>query len=285
MAKTKVPDTGKFSFNIRCGDCLHFKGPANPNYDAKCSSLGIASYSRACKFFTPDLGKIRASDSSTEILTQVSRASAKIDSSQLRIMAYLLLKQGPLEKMGLRLGQALYLYLSPTLGMTRTAEREARKLDLNWLDCYYKGYIIGCIENGTNTYQLYISPSIVGKPDPYVVVIDTKSGKLPPHVMTYSQFKPLGEQLKKSKKRKMPRSIRSQVSKLQEIKHHVSSLDVAEVPTIDTVPESWFTKGISKNSLTFTKVKRGKPTKLVVPKSRLKMGKGRKLTLSDTDGD
>lgn len=235
--KSLVPAAKDNFLKLKCSDCLHFKGPQSPHYPDKCSKIGVQGFAKACRHYTPDLTRIRREDDSTELLAAVANAAKKLTDSQIRMIAFLLVKQGPLKKFGLRIGQPLYINLPPYLGMPRERRLTLEKMDLNYLDQWYKGYIIGAIEAAEGAYEIYISPSKGGKPDPYTITLKL-TDKLPSYVLTWRDFKIKKHELEKKGRKKLPPAIRKKVSAVLEAPFKQKST-ADDVPTIDTVPSAW----------------------------------------------
>lgn len=249
-AATPVHST-KLSIGLKCSDCLHFKGPASPHYADKCSKTGVLPFAKACKFYTPDLSKIRQADGSTELFANLANAAKGLEGAPLRILAYSLLRQDALKKVGLRLGQALYVYLPPTLGMPREIREQMEKYDLHYIDQYYKGYVIGAVNHG-DSIEVYISPSEVGKADPYTISLTAKEGgRLPEYVVGGKNFRKRCTRLEAEGKAKMPKETRKAINKLLERPWRARPLIDDEVPTIDTVPREWFDRGVEDEGIIF----------------------------------
>lgn len=252
----------KLSIGLKCADCLHFKGPKSPQYADKCSKTGILAYAKACKFYTPDLSKIKQEDGSTDVFAAVAEASKTLGQGQMRILAYSLLRQGPLVKLGLRLGQPLYIYLPPTLGQPREIRAQMEKFDLHYVDQYYKGFVIGAVDHG-DSIEVYISPSEAGKADPYTISLSAKGNeRLPSYVVGGKNFRIRRRKLEAEGKLKMPKDVRKKIQALLDTPWRAKPLMDDDVPTIDSVPATWFDRGVEDEGIVFhSRKKRGKKRK------------------------
>jgi hypothetical protein len=283
--KSLVPAAKDNFLKLKCGDCLHHKGPPSPHYPDKCSKIGVLQIAKACRHYTPDLSKIRRDDKSTELLAAIANAGKNLTDSQQRMIAYLLVTQGPLKKFGLRIGQPLYINLPPYLGMPRERRLTLEKLDLNYLDQWYKGYIIGAVQAAEGAVEIYISPSKGGKPDPYTITLKL-TDKLPSYVLPWRDFKIKKHELEKKGRKKLPPDVRKKITKILEapFKQKASADDV---PTIDTVPEAWLDSRPSVPGLKFERKGKTKLHKverdLIEAKSKkakLKTGKNGRVVMN-----
>lgn len=257
-AATTPKPLNKLSIGLRCGDCLHFKGPANRNYSDKCSRIGIASYSKPCKFFSSDISKIGNADGSTELFAAVANASKGLSDQQMRLLAYSLLQQKVLKKIGLRLGQPLYVYLPATLGTPRDIRARLEKYDLHYADQYYKGYVIGFADHG-DTIEVFISPKEAGKPDPYTISLAVnEEGKLPPYVLGVKKFKARQAELLEEGKARMPKDVKKAVEKILALPFRTRPIIEEDAQTIDTVPAHFWTRGAPDEGIGFSSRKKRK---------------------------
>lgn len=283
--KSLVPAAKDNFLKLRCSDCMHFKGPASPQYADRCSNLGVLPSAKACRYFTPDLTKIRRDDQSTELLAAIAKASKMLTDSQIRMIAYLMVKQSAVKKLGLRVGQPLYIYLPPSLGMPRERRLSLEQLDLNYLDQWYKGYIIGYVEHPEGAVELYISPSKGGKPDPYTITLKI-TDSLPSYVLTWRDFKIKKFELEKKGRKKLPKEVRAKVSKILEAPFKPKQSN-DDVPTIDTVPQAWLDNRPGLPSLKFVRKGKGKMQRIErdiieqkSSKAKLKRGKGNRVVMN-----
>lgn len=286
--------SNKLAIGLKCSECLHFKGPASPHYADKCSKTGVLPFAKACKFYTPDLTRIKQADGSTELFAALANAAKGMEGASLRILAYSLLRQEPLKKVGLRLGQPLYVYLPPTLGMPREIRTQMEKYDLHYIDQYYKGYVIGAVNHG-DSIEVYISPSEPGKADPYTISLTAKEGgRLPEYVVGGKNFRKRRTRLEAEGKTKMPKETRKAIAALLERPWRARPLVDDDVPTIDTVPKEWFERGIEDEGIIFhsRKKKKKKGSEMSVretkellerkaKKSNIKKGAGGRLILNE----
>ena len=242
VIKSTLKDTQKLSLKMRCGDCLHFKnGPKSPLYKGKCSDLGRQHYANACAGFTPDFTLLNNRSVGLDATAKIAKLVQHMNPGQKRVLGFMLSRQGSLfSKMGIHFGQAFYVYLSPTLGMTRNALNTIGKEDLHYLDGYYKAYAIGMASKGEGNYEVYLAAKPEGKPDYYVTVNLKEGGKFV-QALTKAEFKVRADELIEAGKKRMPKTLRAKLSKLlAEMPAERKASEEYAVPTIDSVPYEWF---------------------------------------------
>lgn len=227
------------SLGMKCSECLHFqRGPKSPLYKDRCINLGKKSYSAACKGFEPDFTKLNKLSNGLDSAVKVSRMVSTLDDSQVKILVFSLLRQQVLNKLGYKFGQLVYIYLSPAIGLTRSALEELKDQDLNYAENYYKAYVIGAQHIQGKEYQVCFASSTNGKPDYWLSVT---SGKKLLHeiLLSEKEWDKRRRDLKKNHKLKMPRLLRTTLNKVQQWKHRE-----LEGRSIDqTNPDWWYGMG------------------------------------------
>lgn len=224
MAFKNPEQSGKVSLGMRCGDCLHFD--TTRTFEDVCSNLGVEDFARACGSFTPNTHKLaRVGDDKIE---QLGRLCRNMGTSQLRLMAFTFRTLSFIHKAGFKFGQPIVINVSAPLE--------------EYVECYYKGYIFGADKTGEN---VYITADInKDKKNPVVVTLPSKSEGL----LKLSQWKSLRDKLIATNHIKLP-SDKKDCLWINRPKIEVKSVleDDYEIPTIDTVPESWlYGRGTSK---------------------------------------
>lgn len=265
MATIKDKKAARLTLGMRCGDCLHFKGPKSPLYKDKCSELGTKHYATACQGFTPNFSVMNRGGGNLQNSAKIAALVSEMPASTARILGYMLCKQSSaFEKVGVRFGQPMYLFLEPTVGLARTALQAVQKDDMHYLENYYRTYAIGVQYLGDGLHELYLASSIEGKPD-YYVTVNVKDKQKQARALTKQQFRPIRDQLIEEGKRKMPKALRKKLEKLHQetiaARKYAEELD--SIRTIDSIPSSWWdnphTAGRSNAGLKLHKRKKGDP--------------------------
>jgi len=228
-------DSGKLNLGMRCEECLHFRtGPKSPLYEDRCSNLGRKGFSKACSGFNPDFTKLNKKSNGLNTAIQITRIASTLDDSQLRVMVFSLLRQQQLNKLGYTFGQVVYVYLDPTLGLTRQALDAIGNRDLDYAENYYKAYVIGCNKIEGREFELYLASSVEGKPDYYLsVYLGTKVKHR--IVYTVNEWSDKKKELLAQDKRVMPKKLRKLLDEVHEWKHVG-----IEGRTIDEANPEWF---------------------------------------------
>ncbi len=131
FVKNTKPESNatKFNTNLQCGDCLHYKGSRHPAMDKPCTELGIGSKSEAPGCYTPDVTAFRSLG--LDAFGVLAAFISTLTPRQSRVLLGVLKYAGSLERHGLQFLEERYF-----------------KLGDNYLDNYYKGYVIGVGKNG-----------------------------------------------------------------------------------------------------------------------------------------
>lgn len=241
MSKDVDVKTGKVNLRMKCADCLHFKGPKSRLYPSRCSELGRQGYANVCEGFTPNFTAINRAGGSLDAAMRLSRLSQGMSTSQLRILACLLARQTLFSKFNMHFGQPLYVFLEPTIGMTKAGMQELGRTNFDYLENYYKAYAIGVTNLGEGLYELCLSSKLEGKPD-YYVIVNLKEGRTLQQVFTVEKFKKIAEKLVAKGKEKMPKALRTKLKTYLTKLPAPRAKELAdyEVPTIDNVPYEWY---------------------------------------------
>lgn len=265
--KVKDKQAGKLNLGMRCGDCIHFKtGPKSPLYKDRCSLLGVKNYARACQGYTPNSTLLNRKDGSLEAAAKIARLTESMNASQKRVLGYLLTKTSTsLEKMGLRFGQPMYMFLEPTIGLGRTALESLRDDNFNYLDNYYKAYVMGATDLEDGVREVFLASSLEGKPD-YYVSINMKAKEKFKRALTAEQFAEVKESLIEQDRKRMPKKLRARLEKLHELKL-LEPIGDEEVRTLDDVPWEWWSTGITADE---KRARRNKGIKLTAKKPKFK---------------
>lgn len=242
MATVKDKKAAKLSLGMRCGDCIHFKGPKSPLYKDKCSELGTKHYAMACQGFTPNFTVLNRGSGNLQNSAKIASLIQSMPSSYSRILGYMLCKQTSIfEKIGLTFGQPMYLFLEPTVGLSRAALQQIQKENYDYLENYYKAYAVGVQRLEDGVYELFLASNIEGKPD-YYISISVKEERTQNRVFTREQFKPIRERLLEEGRKKMPKAMRLRLEKLHEERIVTSKYkeEIDEIRNIDNIPKSWW---------------------------------------------
>lgn len=91
----------------KCSLCVHYKNIAHPSYESVCSELGIIPESIPCKKYTSDYRQLLLAEEPW--FAAFAAAISEMNSTQLRIMASLLIKEQRTRKHGLMFGESVFL--------------------------------------------------------------------------------------------------------------------------------------------------------------------------------
>lgn len=262
---TKDKKAGKLSLGMKCGDCMHFKtGPKSPLFKSRCSELGVRAFARACQGYTPNFVMLNKREGGLNAAHRIAKLARSMNASQRRILGYTLTKMNSeFDRVGLRFGQEMYLFLEPTVGLGRSALERLKDDNFNYLDNWYQAFVVGITNLGDGVREVYLASALEGKPD-YYVSVNIKEREKFKRALTSAEFEKLKEQLEAAGKKRMPKELRKRLEKLHEEKLP-SYLDGEEQKTIDNVPYHWWTSSISADE---KKAKRNKGVKLVVSKKK-----------------
>ena len=115
---------------LRCGDCLHFKGTAHPQFGAPCSTLGVKAYAAAPPCYMSNVQVFRKAGPHT--FATLAGILSHFTPQQSRVLMGLLKSVGSLEKHGLTFLQKVYFHVGE-----------------DYLDNYFSGRVLGVGVNGT----------------------------------------------------------------------------------------------------------------------------------------
>lgn len=217
----KNDQASRISLSIKCQDCIHYKqGPAY--FEKKCSELGILPKAKACSAFTPNMYIL--SKVGEETVADLGSLARELKPSQLRILAFVFANMSLLRKHKLKFGQPVYVNLSSPFQ--------------DYLDCYFKGYVVGVSKEGD---AIYVTSSLKKK---------SKSGNtllsiLPSSILTKKKFKARAKKLIRRGRAKLPKAeTRSLAWKNRPVppkkEEDLPDYLKYEVPTLDTAPDSWW---------------------------------------------
>ena len=121
-----------FNVGLQCGDCLHYKGSANPKYEAPCIKRGVGSKAEAPACYTPDVSAFRSI--SKDVFPMLASLVSLMTPKQSRVLMGVLKYAGSLEKAGLQFFEMCYFCNCPP----ETAH----------LEDYFYGYAIAATRSG-----------------------------------------------------------------------------------------------------------------------------------------
>lgn len=128
--------------NLRCGDCLHFKGSAHPAIGTACSLLGVKAYAAAPSCYTANVSVFRKTGVS--VFASLASIISTFSPQQSRVLMGLLKSAGSLEKFGFTFAQKVYF-----------------RIGEDYLDNYFSGHVLGVgVDNNISLVGLsYFSSS------------------------------------------------------------------------------------------------------------------------------
>lgn len=94
------------NIKLKCGDCLHFKGTANPAVGPLCSTIGVRAAAVAPPCYTANITVFRPLG--VETMRSTAALIASFDSRQQRVLMGLLRNAASLERLSLSFMQTVY---------------------------------------------------------------------------------------------------------------------------------------------------------------------------------
>lgn len=122
----------KFNVDLQCGDCLHYKGSANPKFEAPCIKRGVGTKSVAPSCYTPDVSVFRSM--SKDAFPMLASLVSLMTPKQSRVLMGVLKYAGSLESAGLQFLEQCYFCHKPA--------------DSAYLEDYSKGYALTMTKSG-----------------------------------------------------------------------------------------------------------------------------------------
>ncbi len=236
----------KLRLGMQCGDCLHFrcsgKFKGDDNKVSTCENLGRLTGANAPDCFFPDFNKLNTLKS-PEVAFEIGRLVRTLKPSQLRILAYTLVKSSRvIERQKLKFGQPVFF-----------------SLGRDYVSHYFKGYVLGVekfsVENndgGTQSQELVVVTSQMKKSKTNVIAYFRRDT-----LLTVNEWKVKHKTLVDAGKIFMSDSDKERVRELPipekmksdgsfETKKHDADLekmlDSLDIPTIDKAPDDWYEK-------------------------------------------
>ena len=129
----KNQSSNRVSLGLKCSECLHFsRGPRR--FERLCAQLGVEPFTPACPEFCPDqtyLAKVGAAS-----IQALAKIAAELSQPQLRLLAYTFRNADLIKKAGFAFGQQVVFSINGH----------------DYLDCYFRGYVVGASKNGQTVY-------------------------------------------------------------------------------------------------------------------------------------
>lgn len=233
--------SSKMSLGLKASDCVYFK-VRNPYVGKSWEELGIPTYAKATRLFSPDLTKLRGVN--TEAIGILADLTRKMDDSQIRILCYLLTNVSNLRTKGFAFGQPVYINMSYPR--------------IENVGCYRKGRVVSIDQYGN--LQLIGNINNLGE-EATLITIPKEN------VLTRSKFNKLKEKLIEEGKGKLSaKQKREHMLEYKPVKvlSKVEYEELQDVPTIDSIPDSWYSEmeiNDDENTLTVSSKKSGKKAK------------------------
>ena len=122
----------KFNVDLQCGDCLHYKGSANPRFEAPCIKRGVGVKSEAPSCYTPDVSAFRSM--SKDVFPMLASLVTLMTPKQSRVLMGVLKYAGSLERAGLTFFEMCYFCNCPP--------------EAAYLEDYFYGYAMSMTKGG-----------------------------------------------------------------------------------------------------------------------------------------
>ena len=133
--KTKAADktVNRVSLGLKCSECLHFtRGPRR--FERLCVQLGVEPFSPACDQFSPDQTVL--AQVSLDHMRELATIANSLTQAQMRLFAYTFRNFDFIRKTGYTYGEDLVFSLDGR----------------DFLDCYFRGVLIGASKDGRVCY-------------------------------------------------------------------------------------------------------------------------------------
>lgn len=218
--KIEIKDESQsIDIGLQAGDCLYYN-VRHPSIGKSYSEMGIPEYAQANSLFVPNISKLTSQPS--DLFHQIGKIIKGYDSSQLRIFTQVMAHSAKLADYGLAFGQPVYINLSSPR--------------IENLQAYYRAYAVSVAFIDT---IIVMGDLYEDMPNSTMMTVDINS------LMTTSEFKEHKKELIKAGKTKLSKAEKK-IYLTPNHDHHVMSEDeyndLQNIPTLDTVPASWFDK-------------------------------------------
>jgi hypothetical protein len=207
VLKKEQTASNKLQLGFKCGECLHHEKYSK--FEKPCIALGVTKQASAPSCFTPNV--FRLQKHTPDILNQLGFLLKDFSSADARILLGLLRSKQTYEKYKLMFGQPVYV-----------------RLGQDYLSNYYLGYVIGVAGHGNPMVYVTSDMHRTQIANPAIMAL------LPDSVFSTVTFKKKRAQLKQNNLLVDPKPLfnKRQASK--------AKADTYEVPTLESVPASWF---------------------------------------------
>ncbi|QJT70902.1 hypothetical protein GR7B_00104 [Vibrio phage vB_VcorM_GR7B] len=210
----------KLNLTLRAEDSLYFD-VKKPSTGRSLKDDGYQAFATAPKAgFIPNFRKLAEADS--DIFGALGSAVLGLDKSQLRILSVIINNSSMIKNHSLDFGQPVYINLSAP--------------HIDYLDCYFKAHVIG-VESAKPDALIHICGNIDSLNGKKGIILSVPREAL----LTKSEFKKLAKKLKKEDRINTPKAKREKHMLWEQANRGkpTKKTDIADVPTIDTVPTKW----------------------------------------------
>lgn len=194
----------------RCGDCLHFQRHAHSGKDDLCVNQGVRQFAVAPKCFTPDVSILQGN---TDTFLQLTMLLNAYTPKQRRIMLAVVRDAARVKRAGYTIGTEVFFRLSPG----------------EYLNNYYSAFVMGRTSSGE--LMLNGSPDMKTRGDSFMMYMRPEEEN---DLRTRSAWKKHEQMLRDKGLINDPVHRRNRIKKTDE--------DDYQPPSIDSVPESWYSK-------------------------------------------
>lgn len=169
--------SAKDNLVLRCGDCMHYKGTANPVYGEPCHLRGVRTFATAPACYTPDTSALRSVDQ--DAFASLLAILTSLTPRQTRVLMGLMKNAGKLEKHGLSFLQKVYF-----------------RIDEDYLANYCSGRVLGL---GVGKTIMVVGETFLKNPrKPFVAALMLSS------ILTADKFKSVRSKLVNAGKLSQP---------------------------------------------------------------------------------
>lgn len=210
--------------SYRCGDCLHYQRHAHSAKGSVCEKEGIRAFAIAPKCFTPDVSVLQGN---TDAFLQLSMLVNSYTPKQRRIMLAVIRDASKVKKHGYTIGTKVYFKV--THG--------------DYLNNYFIGYVMGRTSAGE--IMITGTPDRKTRGNSFMFYVNDKTA-----LLSHADWKAKEHELREAGLINDPVEKRNRIKKTDEEEY--------QPPTIDSVPESWYTKTDRKEKKTKSKKRTSK---------------------------
>ena len=225
--KTKAADktVNRVSLGMKCSECLHFtKGPRR--FERLCVQLGVEPFSPACDQFSPDQTVL--AQVSLDHMRELAVIANSLTQAQLRLFAYTFRNFDFVKKTGYSYGEELVFSIDGR----------------DFLDCYFRGVLIGASKDGRICYissrleNLNITNCFLSLPKTAVMNLEAFGKHRRKLIDKHKLQAPVPSRMSSKKTVLQMLTLSGDQIKLLR-KHLEEKPETYDPPSIDSVPTSW----------------------------------------------